>query len=213
MTPDTETNGRPSGRALTARAARGAVIARAARGAAIATALGLGLAACAGGPSGPATRLYSEILATAYSPNQINAGSIDTPAEVKGAPPDGSDAAAVAAAMRMPARFGSGGFVPAAGRDAEGPRAVVIFNPSGRLRACEGEVSGRGGEGRNGRTEALLAWCDGTKELSSVMMSSGATQGPKDEKFARAMSQAMNALLPSRNPSVDDGRSPRPLGG
>lgn len=174
-------------------------------GAGFALALAAGLAACAGGPNGPATRIYAELIDTAYSPGEINGGGLATPLEMKGAPPDGSDIAAVAAAMRMPARFGSGGFAPATAQQAGGPRAVVIFNPDGRLRSCQGEVSGRGGEGRNGRTEALIAWCAGTRELSSLMMSSGATLGPKDDKFARAMSQALGRLLPSRNPAFGSG--------
>ncbi|SDW25024.1 hypothetical protein SAMN05444336_101509 [Albimonas donghaensis] len=197
MTNETKRHGRITGRGATLRALRGA---------GLALALGAGLAAC-GGPNGPATRIYAELLDSAYSPNQINAGSIPTPVQVLGTPPDGSDAAAVAGGMRMPARFGSGTFVPATEQDMRGPRAVLAFNPSGRLRSCEGAVVGRGGEGRNGRMEALLAWCDGTKELSSLMISSGASQGPKDDKFERAMSQAMNQLLPSRNPAIGGGEA------
>ncbi|MDF2235654.1 hypothetical protein P2H44_24110 [Albimonas sp. CAU 1670] len=167
----------------------------------------LALAGCAGGTGGEGwTSVTTPMIDTAYDPRQVFRGA-PMPLELRGAPPDGASPAEVAAAMTLPARFGSSPFVLAPNARHE-TRVVVAFNPAERLSGCRGPAT-TGAARSDGALEALVAYCRGERELSSVLVRSTATAGPRDAGFARAMNQAFQALLPNRGPDEQGDRDSR----
>lgn len=178
--------------------------------------LALAAAGCAGaGGSSDAARavpggtiVYSQMIDTTYDPRQVVAWTAAMPLEVRGAPPDGSDAKAVAAGMTLPARFRSTPFQPGAD-PRSGPRIVVAFNPANRLDGCDGPAV-TGAPRADGAIEALVAYCWEGRERSSVLVRSTATRGPGDAAFAGVMNQAFQQLLPTRNPDAESDRQRRP---
>jgi hypothetical protein len=155
-------------------------------------------AACSAPPGG--TLVHSPLIKTRYNPNWVGSGG-PMPLQVVGAPPDGASAEEVAAAMRLPGWHGGGRFEAISG-PVEGLRMVVVFSPSNRLDWCE-DPSGGSGAGSDGALVAGLAYCRGDADLSSVLVESRATSGPRDAGFRRAMSQALLQMLPTRNPKID----------
>ncbi|WP_339950081.1 hypothetical protein [uncultured Albimonas sp.] len=158
------------------------------------------LAGCAGGPgAGDAghTSVTTPMYDTAYDPRQIFNG-VPMPLEVRGTPPDGASPAQVAAGMTLPARFGASPFE--LGRDlAQESRIVIAFDPANRLDGCRAPATTGAGRA-DGSLNALVAYCRGARELSSVLVRSTATRGPSDAGFARAMNQTLQTLLPNRGP-------------
>ena len=167
-------------------------------------------AGCAGGP-GTGTQGYTSVTTpmhdTAYDPRQIFNG-VPMALEVHGAPPDAAAPAQVAAGMTLPARFGASPFV--LGEDlGEETRIVLVFDPARRLDGCREPASAGAGRA-DGAMQALVAYCRGQRELSSVQVRSTATRGPGDAGFAGAMNEAFQILLPIRGPDEQGERRRRP---
>ncbi|MGM0584896.1 MAG: hypothetical protein ACQEUZ_09635 [Pseudomonadota bacterium] len=165
------------------------------------------VAGCAGVPGG--TIVHSPLYKGRYDPHQVGAFGPSMPVQVVGQPPDGSDAEAVAGAMRLPARFRPTPLEASEGAT-RGPRLVVVFNPSGRLHYCDAPRSG-GRSGLEGRMRVGLAYCNGEIEYTSVVLESRESAGPGDPAFTGVMLQGLQALLPPRNPMRDDD-GPRLIG-
>jgi hypothetical protein len=155
------------------------------------------LSACAGGEGGSRTRVYGNVVSAAYSPSGLRASG-EIPLVVLGAPPDGSSPAEVAAAMTLPGNHGGAQTVATPAESAPRRRLVILFAPGNPDSICT--ATDAGGGSASGRTEATLAYCDGDKTLSGANMSSGATQGPRDEGFRPAIRQLYSMALPTRNP-------------
>ncbi|SFI46433.1 hypothetical protein [Albimonas pacifica] len=167
----------------------------------------LALAGCAGQPGAEGyTSVTTPMHDTAYDPRQIFNG-VPMPLEVHGTPPDGASPAQVAAGMTLPARFGSSPFELGENLREE-TRVVIAFAPANRLDGCRGPASTGAGRA-DGALEALIAYCRGRRELSSVLVRSTATRGPGDAGFAKAMNQAFLTLLPNRGPDEQGERRRR----
>ena len=168
------------------------------------------VAACAAGPGPGAnsggTTVYSSFIETRYSPLEVHSIGPAMPLEVHGRPPDGSDPEAVAAAMILPAMYGSKPMtlVPPGTR---GRRLVLAFNPTTRLHLCK-KAGGGDVSVREGVMEAAIAFCLDEFEMTSASIRSGATAGPSDGAFTGAMLYALRVILPPGNPLVDRGRRP-----
>jgi hypothetical protein len=160
------------------------------------------LAALAGcTPPEGGTLVHSPLIKPLYSPDQVGAFGPGLPVQVVGRPPDGSDAEAVVAAMRLPARFRTTRVVPVE-TPGEGQRIVVVFAPSGRLGWCR-DPQASGGAGPADGFRAGLAYCWGGREMTSVVMETRAARGPSGSGFRAAMIEGLHALLPARDPKID----------
>ncbi len=160
----------------------------------------LALGACAAIPG--AALVHSAIVDPSYMPEQVSAVGPVMPLEMRGAPPGGGTAAAVAEVMHLPPRFGGQPLEPV-GAPTQGPRIALVFAPSGRRDVCAPDAV-RGGPSE-GRLHAVIAYCYGRSEMSSAIVEGPAT-GPGDPAFAAAMRQAVAVLLPARNPAFDSDR-------
>lgn len=180
---------------------------RRALGAAALTAAGFALAACAGAPSPNATVVHSNLVETNYSPQEVWAVGPAMPVDVRGTPPDGATAQEVAAALRLPAWFGSKPMELTA-PDAAGPRVVVAFGGAPLSRICKGDPAPEGASPSARPLTAALAYCWGDRLASRAILTSPLTSGPRDAAFASQMLQGMRVLLPVRNPALD--RDSRP---
>ena len=110
--------------------------------------------------------------------------------------------------MTLPARFGASPFV--LGEDlGEETRIVLVFDPARRLDGCREPASAGAGRA-DGAMQALVAYCRGQRELSSVQVRRTATRGPGDAGFAGAMNEAFQILLPIRGPDEQGERRRRP---
>jgi hypothetical protein len=172
-------------------------------------ALGLvALAVLGGCVAGDGTRVDPLVRVATFDAAEIGGGrgGGPFPLEVRGTPPDGSDAEAVAAQMRTPVTLGNRPMAVAP-PDTRGPRVVIAFAGSRQTGLCDGGTTAGAASGSgSGRMEAALAFCRGTETVTLTRMSSGATAGPKDDAFARAMRQAMAVLMPDADKPRGPGR-------
>lgn len=166
------------------------------RAAAPALAAALALSACAAG----LTVVQPVEIVGPYISTEPRAIVPAMPLEVRGTPPDDSPPEAVAAAMRVP--ISQGGrpmeLLPP-GDPGPGPRVVVVFRGGVSGNPClPGPAPPRPAAEDPGPLTAALAFCRGDRILTRTTMRSGATRGPSDAEFGRAMDIALRELLTTR---------------
>lgn len=161
----------------------------------------LAAAACAGALE---ERVYGQAYLPAYSPLGFSAFAAAGPlVEVRGAPPDGAGAEAVAAALRLPGRFPHVPFrAVAPGAAPTSQRIVLAFGlrAADPARMCAGEVEG--GAQTDGLSVAA-AFCVGSRPASSAVLAHERPLGVGDPAFTDAMRRLFAQLAPSRDPQQD----------
>lgn len=150
------------------------------------------LAACAA-PQG-VSLVYSQNITHDYRANAAYAFGAAVPLNVIGDAPDGSGAAAAAALMRLPARYGATPFE--AVEDASGLRFVLAYAPASPAALCAGRVTGA-----LDPLKGAIAFCNGSTPLSGARFQNSALRGPGSPGFDRTMLQALTAILPANNPN------------
>ncbi|HEU0221882.1 MAG TPA: hypothetical protein VFR34_06685 [Paracoccaceae bacterium] len=156
------------------------------------TAAPLALAAACAGTAPLGTRVYNvdNPRSAGYEVRATLSGT--APLAVLGTPPDGAAPESVAAALRVPAKFGGGGFrlVPAVSTE---NRIVVAFGRVAPRQLC----AGQGGQERPPSLVASAAFCRGPRPLASGVMEATAT-GPSDPAFASSFLALFGEMLETR---------------
>lgn len=174
----------------------------------------LALAGCAAGGATPVTDAAAT-LSPAYDPASVwHAARDGLPTVVHGNPfaiPRGEAERLVLSTLRMPGWHRHARFVayPDAG-ERRGYRLVVVLNPArpvGHGEACRDLRDIALGPGA-ATTRLHAAFCASERPLSHIS-GRAVLAGPDDPAFSRLLAQALDQLLPPRNPLTEDDESPR----
>lgn len=172
------------------------------------------LAGCAAGGAMPVTDAAAT-LSPAYDPASVRRAARDgLPTVVHGNPfaiPRAEAERLVLSTLRMPGWHGRARFAayPSEG-ERRGYRLVVVLNPVrpvGHGEACRDLRDIDLGPGA-ATTRVHAAFCVSERPLSHIS-GRAALAGPDDPALGRLLAQALDQLLPPRNPLTEDDESPR----
>ncbi len=156
---------------------------------AIASVVFLSMTACGTASLGGATSVHNASVDPGFA--QYNRGLRGQgPVVIYGSPPDGATPAAVAGALRLPARLGGAPMTLVEPGSAQ-PRLAIAFGAASPDELC-------GGTAAPASPPTLYisgAACVGTRVFGQGILESGSVRGPSDPDFGRVVNELASVIL------------------